>query len=418
MKRLFNQKTNFFLAGALICMLLLSACVTSNSSTSSNSGSTIPAGPIKIGVSVSLTGDNSADGQAIKQGYEYWASYVNANGGLLGHQVQIVSYDDATKPDQTRINYEKLVTVDKVNFIVGPFDDAFTVAGAEVAARHGLAFIDATGTSHDDFTHGLPLFCVSLSTSKYMSSLIDFLLSLPASMRPKTVAYAGNDTPFILEQVVNAKPALEAGGIKTALYDIYPAEQTDFNPVAAKVVNSNADVVILGSSTLQEAVAYLKYFQTQKYNPKLIIATSGPDQGGAFTAALGGSKPAEGILVANGGWWPTVKTYQNAIFVAGFTAKYKVQPGDIASDSVQAFSVGQVLQQAVTQAQSLDNAKVMAVLRTGTYQTLQGSVKFASDGENTLAIPYLFQWQQDNLIPVYPASGATANLEYPKPVWP
>jgi branched-chain amino acid transport system substrate-binding protein len=417
MKKLLNLRTNLFLTGALVCMLLLSACVTSNSSTNSNSGNSIPAGPIKIGVSVSLTGDNSADGQAIKQGYEYWASYVNAHGGLLGHQVQVISYDDATKTDQTRVNYEKLITVDKVNFVVGPFDDSFTVAGAEVAARHRYAFIDATGTSHDDFTHGLPLFCVSLSTSKYMSSLIDFLLSLPASMRPKTVAYAGNDTPFILEQVANAKPALEQGGIKTALYDIYPAEQTDFNPVAAKVVNSNADVVILGSSTLQEAVAYLKYFQTQKYNPKLIIATSGPDQGGAFTAALGGSKPAEGILVANGGWWPTVKTYQNTDFVSGFTATYKMQPGDIASDSVQAFSVGQVLQQAVTQAQSLDNAKVMAVLRTGTYQTLQGSVKFASDGENTLAIPYLFQWQKGSLIPVFPASNASANLEYPKPTW-
>lgn len=398
----------------IVALLCLSACA-SNGTT--NNTTTTQTGPVKIGVSVSLTGDNSADGLAIKEGYLYWASYVNAHGGLLGHQVQIIAYDDATKTDQTRINYEKLITVDKVNFVVGPFDDSFTVAGAEVAARHGYAFVDATGTSHDDFTHGLPLFCVSLSTSKYMSSLIDFLLSLPASMRPKSVAYAGNDTPFILEQVANAKPALEAGGIKTALYDIYPAEQTDFNPVAAKVVNSNADVVILGSSTLQEAVAYLKYFQTQKYNPKLIIATSGPDQGGAFTSALGGAKPAEGILVANGGWWPTVKTFGNADFVSGFTAAYQMQPGDIASDSVQAFSVGQVLQQAVTQAQSLDNAKVKAALSTGTFQSLQGPVKFAPDGENTLAIPYLFQWQSGELIPVFPASNASANLEFPKPNW-
>ncbi|MGZ3618641.1 MAG: hypothetical protein ACXWOL_18510, partial [Ktedonobacteraceae bacterium] len=71
MKRLFNQKTSLLLTGALICMLLLSACVTSNSTSNSTSSSNgIPAGPIKIGVSLSLTGDDSADGQATQQGYD------------------------------------------------------------------------------------------------------------------------------------------------------------------------------------------------------------------------------------------------------------------------------------------------------------------------------------------------------------
>src|SRR5438876_8500296 len=155
MKRLFNQKTNFFLAGVLICMLLLSACGTSNSRTSSNSGSTIPAGPIKIGVSLSLTGDDSADGQATQQGYDTWEAYVNSHGGLLGHQVQMVYYDDATKLDQTRTLYEKLITVDKVAFLLGPFDDPETVTGAEVARQHGMAFIEGIGTSPSTSQKGL-----------------------------------------------------------------------------------------------------------------------------------------------------------------------------------------------------------------------------------------------------------------------
>jgi branched-chain amino acid transport system substrate-binding protein len=165
MKRLLSQKTSVFLAGALICMLLLSACVTSNSSNSNSSGNSIPAGPIKIGVSLSLTGDDSADGQATQQGYDTWQAYVNSHGGLLGHQVQMVYYDDGTKTDQTRANYEKLITVDKVNFVVGPFNDPQTITGAEVALQHHMAFLEGIGTGPEVFSKGLTnLFAVSLCT--------------------------------------------------------------------------------------------------------------------------------------------------------------------------------------------------------------------------------------------------------------
>jgi branched-chain amino acid transport system substrate-binding protein len=85
---------------AVIFMLLLSAC----SQTSGNTATTTTqTGPVKIGVSVSLTGDASADGQAIKQGYQVWADYVNSHGGLLGHQVQMTFYDDATRPSRLHL---------------------------------------------------------------------------------------------------------------------------------------------------------------------------------------------------------------------------------------------------------------------------------------------------------------------------
>ena len=175
-------------------------------------------------------------------------------------------------------------------------------------------------------------------------------------------------------------------------------------------------MAILGTSTLNECTSYLKYFKTQHFNPKILIATSGPDQGSAFTGAIG-VKNAEGILVANGGWWPTIKTFQNDVFVAAYIQKYGGGPNDIGSDSVQAFSVGQVLQQAVDRTHSLDNGKIIQALDSGTFQSLQGPVEFTDDGQNKLAVPYLFQWQSGQLIPVYPQANAQANLEFPKPAW-
>lgn len=398
---------------AVICLLFLSSCAQNIS----NGSTTIPAGPIKIGVALSLTGDSSADGQATKLGYDTWEAYVNSHGGLLGHQVQMVYYDDATKLDQTRTLYEKLITVDHVSFVLGPFNDPETVTGAEVARAHNMPFIEGIGTSPSTFQKGLTnLFAVSLSATAYMKSFVNYILSLPADTRPKTVAYATSDDPFTYPQIDTIKPILEAGGLQTALYEKFSAENADPVGPAQKVVAANADVAIIGSAGLQDCLAFLKTFIQQHYNPKLTIFTSGPDQGDQFVQAIGKNN-TEGLLVPNDGWWPGVKSYQNADFINLITTRYKMSPGDISSDSVQAFSVGQVLQQAVDKTQSLDNEKLIQVLRTGTFQSLQGPVAFDSTGQNRLAVAFLFQWQKGNLIPVYPQSQAQANLEYPKPTW-
>jgi branched-chain amino acid transport system substrate-binding protein len=403
---------------AVLFTLLLSACgAFGGNTTTPNGGNTIPSGSIKIGVSLSLTGDNSADGQATKRGYDTWEAYVNSHGGLLGHQVQMVYYDDATKQAQTRANYEKLVSVDKVNFVLGPFGDPQTVTGAEVARQHHMLFLEGSGTGPEVFHNGLDnLFSVSPSATAYFSSFTHYILSLPADMRPATAAYATSDDSFTQPQIDTARAALEKGGIKTALYTVYSAENADPTGPAQKVVGSHADIVLLGTIGLQDCQAYLKTFLQQHYNPKLVVAAAGPDQGQTFIDAIGKNN-TEGLIVPNDGWWPEARNYQNPDFVKEITSKYNIQSGDISSDSVQAFSVGQVLQQAIERAKTVDNQKLMNELRTDTFRSLQGPVAFDDVGQNRLAVGYLFQWQKQSLIPVYPQGQAVANVEYPKPSW-
>ncbi len=410
-----KMKFPLSLLSTMIVLALSSCGIFGNSSGNNNA----QAGPVTIGISLSLTGDASGDGQSLKQGYELWQDYINKKGGLLGHPVKLIIKDDATRPEQARINYQDLIANQKANFVFGPFDDAFTVNGATVAAKYGYTFLQGTGTSPGDFQHGLTnMFCVSLSASKYMESLIDYILSLPASIRPKSVGYATSDDGFTSSQVDPARAPLEAGGVKTAIYEKYPAENADLNVIAQKLVNAHPDALILGTSSIDDSVKYVDYFKSQHFNPKLVIATSGPDQGSLFTKAIGGPQFAEGIFIANNGWWPAVKTYQNDYFIPAFLKKFGGGPADIGSDAVQAFSIGQVLEQSVDQTHSLDNAKLMQLMRSGTvFKTLQGPVKFGPDGQNVLALPYLFQWQNNNLIPVFPSSQAQANPEYPKHNW-
>src|SRR5947209_18278558 len=101
--------------------------------------------PIKIGFSISVTGDFNADGPALQQGYQLWADTVNKNGGLLGRPVQLVILDDKSDPDLTAKNYKTLISVDHVNLLFGPFSTLLTKQAAPVAHEAGYALIEGAG---------------------------------------------------------------------------------------------------------------------------------------------------------------------------------------------------------------------------------------------------------------------------------
>lgn len=400
----------------IVALLVLSAC---GGSTTTTTTTNQPQPPIKIGVSLSLSGDFSADGKAFQQGYELWRDTINKNGGLLGRQVQLDILSDASSTTQVVTNYQKLITVDKVDLVVGPFSSLLTKPASVVANRYGYAMIEGAGGGPSVFTQGLHnLFDVSPPVANLLVSFAQYLLAMPASQRPTTAAYATQNDPFTQPQVDTAKALLEQGGIKTVSYQVYPSETTDYTPIAQRMISSNAQVIITGT-LLPDITAFIQAFKQQHYNPKALIATAGPDQGAQFTSAIGGATAAEGIFVPNGGWYPSIDTFQNKQMVSDYLAKYGGTADAISSDVAEGFAVGQVLQQAATKINSIDNAKLIAELHSGdTFQSVQGPVKFNDQGENILGTGYLFQWQKGSLVSVFPASQAQDAPEFPKPNWP
>ncbi len=123
-------------------------------------------------------------------------------------------------------------------------------------------------------------------------------------------------------------------------------------------------------------------------------------------------------MVPNG-WYPGSNNPGNADMVKAYIAKYGGTPDGISSDVAEAYSVGQVVQQAVEKNQSLDNTKLIAELHSGdTFNTVQGPVKFDDVGQNIVIKAFLFQWQKGKYLPVYPTSAAVAPPEFPKSNWP
>ena len=389
----------------------LSAC-----GSSSGGGATAQTGtPITIGVSVSLTGDFSGDGKALVQGYDLWAKDENAKGGLLGHKVTMKYVDDASSTQQVVTNYQTLITQDKVALVFGPFSSLLTIPASTVTDRFGYAFPEPAGGGPSVFNRGLhSLFFVQPApVSDNLVSFTQWVLSLPAAQRPATAAYATSDDPFTQPQVDRARALLEAGGVKTVTSHVYPAETTDWTPLAQQVINANADVVILGTQE-PDGVAFIKAFQQQHYNPKAMIETGGPDQGKDFSDKVGAANTA-GVMVP-AGWWASAKTLANAAFVAGFIAKNGGAAGDIPQDSAEAYSVGQVVDQAATKAFSIANSSLITAMHSGTFQTIQGPMAFDSTGKPNGAT-FLVQWQNGATVPVYPVALAAAPPTYPKPTF-
>jgi len=387
--------------------LLLAAC---------GGSSTAPAaaGPITIGVAVSLTGDFSSDGKALEQGYDLWAQDINAKGGLLGHHVTMKYVDDASNTQQVVTSYQGLINVDHVALVFGPFSSKLTIPASTVVDRYGYAFPEPAGGGPDVFKQGLRsiFFVQPAAVEDNLVSYTKWVKSL--TPRPQTVAYATEDDPFTQPQVDKAKSLLEAAGLTTVYYHVYSSEPIDWSPFALAVAHSNADIVVLGTQ-LPDALAFIKVFAQQHYNPKSIIETTGPDQGSSFSDPLG--KNTEGIMVP-AGWTPDAKGYGNDKFVSEFVAKYAVKPADISADSAEAYSVGQVVDQATTKANSIDNKKLIDALHTGTYQTIQGPMSFDSAGRPQGGVGvYIEQWQSGQAIFVYPTTIATAKPEYPKNNW-
>lgn len=401
-----------------------SSIATGGSSGANGSSSGAPSGsPIKVGVSLSLTGDFSADGKAFQQGYQLWADRTNANGGLLGRPVQLDIANDASSPVQVVTNYQKLISVDKVDLVFGPFSTGLTKAASSVVNRYGYAFVEGAGGGPSVFTLGLHnVFDVSLPVANNLVSFAKWIAAMPAATRPKSAAYATQDDPFTSPQLDAARAILEPAGVKTVYNKVYPSETTDYGPIAAGIISSKADIVLVGT-LLPDVSAFIKQFIQQEYNPKALIATAGPDQGAQFISNVGANH-TQGIMVPNG-WYATADNPGNAAMVAAYIKMYGGTIDGVSSDVPEAYSVGEVTAQAVKAVGSLDQKKLIDELHSGTFDSVQGKVKFDSTGQNTAAFAFVFQWQSGKLGPFKPTTAGvltavapeTSAIEYPKHNW-
>jgi branched-chain amino acid transport system substrate-binding protein len=289
-----------------------------------------------------------------------------------------------------------------------------------VVARNHYAFIEGAGGGPLVFSLKLPnLFAVSPVIADQLIPFAEWVASLPSGERPKTAAYPMVTDPFAVPMVQTAKAILQKAGVQTVYSKIFPAENPAYKAGADQIAHLNPGMVVIGSPDVPGVQQIVQAFMQQHYNPKILAASAGPDQGAAFLSAVGGSKNATGTMVPNG-WYPGMPNSLSQQFVTDYNAKYGGAPADINADAAEAYSVGETLAAAVNATKSLSNPKVISYLHSGaTVQTVQGPAKFNAIGENTVAAHFIFQWQHGaKFVQVLPTSaqGSVAVVN-PKPAW-
>jgi branched-chain amino acid transport system substrate-binding protein len=408
---------------AVLCASVLVACT--DVGTSLTTGHTSPSrstGPITIGASLSLTGSFSADGQAFQRGYELWASDVNARGGIDGRHVKLTILNDNSSPNQVVTNYQKLLGVDHVDVAFGPFSSLLTAPASSVAARYGMAFVEGAGGAPSVFDTtsnqaDRNVFDVSLPVADEMVPFVKWIESLPASERPKTAAYPMAQDPFADPPVQLAQTMLQMAGLRTLYSEIFPSVPADYRAQADQVAATGAQLVVLGSTDVPTVKAFMQAFEQRHYTPKLFIAAAGPDQGRAFSSAVGVGN-ANGMMVPDG-WFPGYPNATSRQMVREYVARYGGTDSGVNADVAEAYSVGQVMEQAIIATGGTDNSKIISYLHSGvTLTTVQGPVKFDALGENGAAAAFIFQWQRGSFEQVLPA-GATGSVQIisTKPPW-
>ena len=164
---------------------------------------------------------------------------------------------------------------------------------------------------------------------------------------------------------------------------------------------------------LEDSIGQIRAYQEAGYQPRMAFFTTGPSLPGPFREALG---PAtEGIMAAIS-WFPEAQDFQNQEMVAKYVEMFGGDPADIPEDVANAFTVGQVLQQAAENIQSIDNAALIEELHQGTYNTVVGPLSFDEVGRPQGSF-MLLQWQDDHFVIVGPPERAQADAITPKPEW-
>ncbi|HUI96014.1 MAG TPA: amino acid ABC transporter substrate-binding protein [Xanthobacteraceae bacterium] len=361
------------------------------------------AADIVIGATASETGAFAVDANYHLKGEELAVDDANAHGGWLGRKVALKHYDDKSDPGTAVRLYTRLVTEDRVDLLIGPYSSGITQAVVPLINKYKMATIDPGASLPDIFAAGNKWNFQGLPPS---STYLDALLPLAKDHGAKTVAILALKSAYSLACASARTAQAKQLGFNIVYQTTYTLPQPDFSSIALAVKNADPDVVI-ACSYFPDSVGIAQGLHQDQFAPKFLAATIGPAEA-EFPKTLG--PVADGIM-SNTSWWPTLKTPDNAGFVARYKAKYNGETPDYHAAS--GYAAVQTLGAAVAATGSTDQEKIRDWLTKNEVPTVQGTFKVDANGLSTGFHQYMLQIQNGALKLIEPPADAQA-----KPIIP
>jgi branched-chain amino acid transport system substrate-binding protein len=370
-----------------------------------------PAAPVVVGAALSKTGTYAKSAAWHEEAYTMWAEEVNAAGGLMGREVQLVMYDDESDPTKTTSLYERLITVDNVDLLLGPYSSACNFPAQAIAEQYEMVFLISGGTSESLYNRGfIYSFCTAPGLAGvYGNGFFKWLQdNVPEAEQPKTIAFLWEDTLFPESCVIGGKEQALAMGMEVVLEEKYATGTTDFTALIAKAKAAGAEV-LFGGTYFPDSVGLVSTSSEMDYCPKAMWLSVGPSEP-EFGTELG---DLANYVWCGLHWEPISRLPGIAEFVQRYAARWGRDPDYHAA---RAYTSCQILQQAVEATGSFDNKVLGEYIRENTFETVQGSLKFDETGVPLEAMIQI-QWQNGQKQVVQPPEAATAEGIYPMPCW-
>jgi branched-chain amino acid transport system substrate-binding protein len=371
---------------------------------------------IVLGSAISQTGKYAREGKFYVDAYTLTVDAVNKAGGVkIGgkpYKLVLKLYDDQSDPNLSVRLFTRLVTSDKVNFLLGPYSSGITIPASAVSEKYEVPMVQGGGASGKIFDRGYKYIFGTLPKAEfYFQAAVEAAARF--TPRAQTAALLYSNEAFDRSVADGARQWIKEQKIDKVYDEEYQPSTQDFTSVLAVLKSKNPDLVLVAGHE-ENALNFIRQAQAADLAPKMMVFTVGPPTAD-FRKTLG--KAAEYVFGITP-WLPDMdvggeifksardfsKQFQERF---GYEADYHVASG--AADVL-------VYKVAIEKAQSLDAKKVRDALAAVDVETLYGRVKFEPSGQIAMG-QVLVQIQEGKLVPVYAFGKMLAKPAYPAPKW-
>jgi branched-chain amino acid transport system substrate-binding protein len=339
--------------------------------------------PVKIGYSMALTGGLAPNGKSALLAQKIWEEDVNAKGGLLGRPAKLIYYDDKSSPAEVPSIYTKLLDIDKIELIIGPYATAQIAPAMPIVIQRKKTFVALLGLAvNSEFNY--PNYFVMIPSGPDAKPAFTkgfFDIAMAQDPKPQTVAIVAADQEFSRNAADGARENAQKAKLKVVYDKTYPPSTTDFAPIVRAIAATNPDIVVVCSYP-PDSVGMVRAVNEIGFKPKMIGGGMVGLQATAIKTQLG---PLLNGWTNYDFWLPVPKMEFPG--VADLIKRYQARAAAEGVDPLGYYMAPwgyaqlQVLQQAVKGTKSLDDAKLGDYIRANSFKTVVGDVKFGAKGE-------------------------------------
>ncbi len=356
-------------------------------------GAVLAQQPVKIGLGEALTGPLSGAGKASLLALQIWRADVNARGGLLGRKVELIVYDDQSSGTTTPGIYSKLLDIDKVDLLIAPYATVPTASIMPLVKQRGqllmgnFSFQVNHTVKHDMWFNNLPF-----GDAK---SWMDGYFKLGEKVGAKTIAFIAADQEFAQNLANGAKELAKGIGLKTVYEQNYPPTTVDFSSMIQAIRSVRPDLVFVCSYP-SDSVAIVRAVNEIGVGDSVQIFGGGM-VGLQYTPIMESLGSSLNGIVNYDSYVPE-KTMEFP-GIKDFLSRYQKRAIEEKTDVLGfylppfGYAIGQMLEQAVNGAKSLDQKAIAQYLRTHEMKTIVGPISFAADGERAKPVVPMVQFR-------------------------